>query len=106
MDGNICPKCGNAVMPYLRFIREAEPYKISLCASCGAKLKRSPKVYAYLVLMIIILIAVSIPVFLGMAEAHMALWLTLLTAIAWLACWSVLINYLSWRYVGWMLVQH
>ena len=102
VNGNICPKCGNPVMPYSRFIREAEPYKISACGSCGVKLKRSPKVYPYLFIMIIVLVGLTIPLFLVMLEAHMAYWIMLSAAILLLAGWAVLVNYLSWRYIGWV----
>ena len=46
--GNVCPKCGKAVMTYGRFFREAEPYRISPCGRCGARLRRSRAVYILL----------------------------------------------------------
>jgi uncharacterized protein (DUF983 family) len=105
MNGNICPKCGNPVMPYKRFIREAEPYKISECGSCGVKLKRSPKVYAYLIIILIILAGITLPLFLGMKETSLEHWIMWSIAIVWFASWVVLINYLSWRYIGWVIAE-
>ena len=48
MAGNVCPKCGKAVMTYGRFFREAEPYRISPCGRRGARLRRSRAVYILL----------------------------------------------------------
>ena len=92
-------------MPYSRFIREAEPYKISACGSCGVKLKRSPKVYTYLLIMIIVLAGLTIPLFLGMMVINVAHWIMWMVAILWLASWVVLVNYLAWRYIGWVVVE-
>jgi uncharacterized protein (DUF983 family) len=105
MNGNICPNCGKPVMPYSRFIREAEPYKISECGSCSVKLKRSPRVYKYLIFMFIIFAGVSIPLFLGMVQTYLSSWIMWSMAIIWFACWVVLINYLSWHYIGWVVVE-
>jgi len=92
-------------MQYSRFIREAEPYKISDCGSCGVKLKRSSKVYTYLLIMIIVLVGLTIPLFLVMLETSMAHWVMWMVTILWLASWAVLVNYLSWRYIGWVIVE-
>jgi uncharacterized protein (DUF983 family) len=105
MNGNSCPKCNNPVMPYSRFIREAEPFKQSACGSCGVILKRSPKVYGYLSIMLLILVGVSVPLFLGMAETRMAHWTMWGIAVIWLASWAVLVNFLSWRYIGWVVAE-
>ncbi|MFC1537357.1 hypothetical protein ACFL4P_00860 [Gemmatimonadota bacterium] len=105
MNGNICPECGNSVMPYSRFRREAEPFKISACGSCGVKLKRSPKVYAYLLIMTIVLMGIASPLFLVMLEANIAAWIFWMAAILLIASWAILINYLSWRYIGWVVVE-
>jgi uncharacterized protein (DUF983 family) len=105
MNGNICPQCGKDVMPYSRFLREAEPYKISTCRNCNTKLKRSPRVYLYLLIMCIILIAMSTPLFLAIEAAHISSIIFWLVLIVWLACWGLLINYLSWRYISWVVVE-
>jgi uncharacterized protein (DUF983 family) len=105
MNGNICPKCGNPVMPYSRFIREAEPYKVSACGGCGVKLRRSPKVYIYLLIVLIIVAAMTIGLFMGMVKTRMAHWIMWMFALLWLCSWVVLINYLSWRYIGWVIEE-
>lgn len=105
MNGNICPQCGKDVMPYKRFLREAEPYKHSHCGSCNALLKRSPKVFLYLVFAMIILAAISLPLLFGMMAAHLSYWIIWPVFIVWLACWVIVVNYLSWRYIGWVLVE-
>lgn len=105
MNGNICPKCGKHVMTYKRFLREAEPYKISACGNCGARLKRRPRVYLYLLFMCIILAGVSIPLFHAMADAHVSFWIIWPVTILWIACWTLLTNFLSWRFIGWVVVK-
>ena len=105
MNGNVCPNCGKPVMSYWRFVREAEPYKTSKCGSCSIDLKRSPKVYLFLAAMVIILAAISIPLFLAMAATRMAWWVSWLLAFLWLACWALVTNHLSWRYVGWVVAS-
>ncbi|HTX18702.1 MAG TPA: hypothetical protein VMG34_08575 [Bacteroidota bacterium] len=102
MNGNVCPNCGKPVMSYWRFVREAEPYKISKCGSCGIELKRSPKVYLFLAGMIVILAALSIPLFVAMAATRMVWWISWFLALLWLACWALVTNHLSWRYIGWV----
>ena len=92
-------------MPYRRFLREAEPFKVSNCGSCDARLKRSPKVFVYLLLMLVVLAATSIPLFLGMVEARLSYWVIWPLTIVWLAAWVMLTNYLSWRYIGWVMTD-
>jgi len=105
MNGNICPKCGKEVMPYRRFIREAEPTKVSSCGSCNAKLRRSRFVYLYLLIMCVILCAISLPLFNVVETAHISYWFIVPIAIIWFGCWVLFINYLSWRIIGWVLVE-
>ena len=105
MNGNICPQCGKDVMPYSRFLREAEPYKLSACGNCGTKLKRSPKVYLFLLTMLVLLAAISIPLFLGMVAAHLSSIIIWPTIIIWLICWVILVNYFSWRFIGWIIAE-
>jgi len=105
MNGNICPACGKLVMPYSRFIREAEPYKISACGSCGVKLKRSPRVYLYLAVMCILLACLSIPLLIGMLKAKLGFLIIWGVTILWLACWVIVINYLAWLFIGWVSAE-
>lgn len=104
MRGNICPVCGKSVMSYKRFFREAEPYKISKCDSCAVNLKRSRKVYLYLVLMIIPLCLIVAPVFVILLKAQASFWIIVPLLILILAGWTVVTNYLAWRLIGWELV--
>ena len=102
MNGNICPACGKLVMPYSRFIREAEPYKISASGSCGVKLKRSPRVYLYLTVKCILLACVSVPLLARMAKAKLGFWIIWVVTILWLAGWLIVINILAWLFIGWV----
>lgn len=104
MTANICPKCRNAVMPYKRFLREAEPFRISACGNCGAQLRRSPKVYLLLLVMLIVLSLIGLSVFLTIAKAEIPFWIVLAIAVVILAAWTLLTKYLSWRTIGWILV--
>ena len=92
-------------MTYKRFFREAEPYRISKCDSCATSLRRSPRVYAYLFLMIVVLGIVVLPVMFILAEARISFWIICSILIIALAAWSLLTNYLAWRFVGWVLVS-
>jgi uncharacterized protein (DUF983 family) len=105
MRGNICPKCGKEVMPYSRFIREAEPYKVSACVSCNSKLRRSKFVYLYLLIMCTIMAVTSLPLFSFMSAVHVSYWIIWPVAIVWFSCWILLMNYLAWRIIGWVLVE-
>ena len=92
-------------MPYSRFLREAEPFKVSACGSCGAKLKRSPKVVKYLILMMIIMAGATVGLFMGMVQTRMAHWIMWVLAIGWLGSWVLFVNYLSWRSIGWVIAE-
>jgi hypothetical protein len=102
MNGNICPACGKPVMPYSRFLRQAEPYKLAECDSCGVKLRRSPRVYVYLLVMFALLVVMSVRLMEGMAAAGYSEVLIWILAVPWLVCWVLLINYWSWRFIGWV----
>ena len=102
MKGNICPACGKAVMPYARFLREAEPYKKSSCGSCGVKLKRSPWTYLYLAFMCILLGCLSIPLLVGMVKAKLRFLIIFGVTMLWLAGWVIAFNYLAWIFIGWV----
>jgi hypothetical protein len=105
MNGNICPKCGKPVMSYGRFMSEAEPYKVSLCGSCDAKLKRSPRVYLYLLIMLVLLAAISFPLYYGMIARAISFSIIWPVMVIWLICWAILVNYFSWRYIGWVIAK-
>ena len=102
MTGNICPKCRNAVMPYKRFLREAEPYKISACGSCGTRLRRSPKVYLFLFTMVVTLCVIGLAALFTVEKAHLPFWAVLVMTLLLLAGWTLLTSYLSWRIIGWI----
>jgi hypothetical protein len=106
MNGNICPQCGKDVMPYGRFLREAEPYKISKCGNCNTKLKRSPRVYLCLLIMLLILIAISLPLFHTMIAANISYAVICPVLIVFFICWVLLTNYLSWKYIGWAIAKN
>lgn len=104
MNGNICPRCGKAVMSYKRFFREAEPSKISQCDNCGSNLRRSRNVYLYLLLMIVIFCMIVLPVFVLLVNARTSFWIIYPSIIIIGAVWVGVINYLGWRLIGWVLV--
>ena len=105
MNGNLCPKCGNAVMPYKRFIREAEPYKTSNCENCGATLRRNPTVFLFLFVMLVVLCIDCLSVFFALTKAGASFWIILTVIIVTLAIWVVITNYLSWRFIGWIVAD-
>jgi hypothetical protein len=97
-----CPKCGKPVMDYARFLREAEPYKVLPCGSCGAPLARSWMVWLLLVVMSVGLAALFAVVALsGLLELITPRWLALLLGGAVLGGWILLTNYLGYRLIGW-----
>jgi hypothetical protein len=102
MNANECPICGKEVMPYRRFIREAEPWKTSLCGSCGAKLRRSPKVFRFLLLMMLPLAVVGIALFFWLTTMRLGYWANLTALLLLASVWTVLTNYLAWRHIGWV----
>jgi uncharacterized protein (DUF983 family) len=105
MTANTCPVCGKDVMPYRRFIREAEPWKISPCGSCGAKLRRSRNVFLFLLLMMFPLAAIIAPLFLWLAKIQTAYWIILVVTLFLVVASTILVNYLAWRLVGWVTVD-
>jgi uncharacterized protein (DUF983 family) len=92
-------------MPYRRFFREAEPYKILPCGSCGAQLRRSWKTYLLLAVMLLLLVAIAMPLLIVLLEARMSFWVILAVTVVLMALWTVLTNYLGWRLVGWVAVE-
>ena len=101
MSANQCPKCGQAVMTYGRFFKEAEPTRISPCGSCGASLRRSKGVYLLLLIMILMLI----PGFLGFLYWEATIWLRFTIFLLFVAAMTLLTSYLGWRLVGWVAVE-
>jgi len=101
MNGNICPHCGKEVMSYNRFFREAEPYKISLCSHCNARLKRSPKVYLHIGIMSLLIVLIGSPMYIAMIKLHMSDIFIWIVMILLFIAWVILTNYLSWRFIGW-----
>ena len=91
-------------MSYKRFFREAEPYKISKCDNCTSRLRRSAKVYPYLLLMIVVLCLIILPLFFTLVKAQTSLWIIYPIIIMITGAWTVLINYLAWRFIGWVFV--
>ncbi len=102
MSGNVCPLCGKAVMPYSRFLREAEPYKVSPCGSCGANLRRSPVVWIYLLVMMAVVGLCSFLLGRNILFVQVPVWVGVTGLIVLMAGSVVLINYLAWRFVGWV----
>jgi uncharacterized protein (DUF983 family) len=97
-----CPKCGKAVMNYARFLREAEPYKVLPCGSCGAPLARDRAVWLLLVIMAAGLAALFAAVALsGLLDLITPRWVALLLGGAVLGGWTLLTNYLGYRLIGW-----
>lgn len=105
MSGNVCPQCGKAVMTYSRFFREAEPYRISKCGSCGAPLKRSRKVFILLLVMCLILV-VPILCIVNTIEQGLPTWIGVIIGIVVLAFWVLLTNYLGYRLIGWIPAEN
>ncbi|MFA6455714.1 MAG: hypothetical protein WCW40_02740 [Bacteroidota bacterium] len=105
MNPNICPHCGKEVMPYKRFLKEAEPFKISACGNCNTPLKRSPRVFLYLVGMMIALAVIAGPLVALLKSSHANGYVIWGLLILLLAFWVILTNYLSWRYIGWVPVN-
>ena len=102
-SGTLCPNCGKPVMPYGRFLREAEPYKISRCANCDVELKRKKSVWLLLIVGAVVLatiIGLGIPFTLerwGVVAASVFIFVVSVAAIGILNLWG-------WLYVGWDLV--
>src|SRR3990172_1058329 len=102
MPANQCPKCGQAVMTYGRFFKEAEPTRISPCGSCGALLRRSKGVYLLLLVMSLLLLVGALGLSFWQAYAW---WLRATLGLLCLAAWTLLTSYLGWRLVGWVAVD-
>ena len=101
MRGNICPKCGKAVMTYGDFFWKHEPYKSACCSSCGVELVRGRRVF-FLVpsfaLFVLILVFAIVYVFTaGVLPKGLALFSALILFVSG----AFLTNYLGFASVGW-----
>lgn len=102
MNANICPECGKEVMPYRRFMLEAEPFKRSACGSCGAMLRRNPRVYFLLLVMGIAAGLGESFLMVRLLEAHVSNWINIAVGILFVSALAMLINYMGWRFIGWV----
>lgn len=90
-------------MPYGRFFRQAEPYKISRCTNCDVELKRKKSVWLLLIVGATVyatMLALGIPPTLerwGVVAAAVL-------AIAGSVAAIFIINLSGWLFVGWDLV--
>ncbi|HNQ77245.1 MAG TPA: hypothetical protein PK747_07860 [Acidobacteriota bacterium] len=101
MRGNICPKCGKAVMTYGDFFWKHQPYKRANCSNCGVELSRSRKVLFLIpsfVLFALILVFATVYVF---AAGVVPKGLALFSALILFVSGAFLTNYLGFAAVGW-----
>lgn len=99
-SGTLCPSCGKPVMPYRRFLREAEPTRISRCSNCGVPLKRNRSVW----LLLVASAAVAIPILIVGIPFILARWggaVLLVAMILFTAVWTLVVNVCGWLFVGW-----
>ena len=102
-SGTLCPNCGKPVMPYGRFLRQAEPYKISRCTNCDVELKRKKSVWLLLIVGAVVLatmIGLGIPFTFerwGVVAASVFTFVVSVAAVVTLNLWG-------WLFVGWDLV--
>lgn len=101
MTGNVCPKCGKAVMTYSRFLREAEPYKISECGNCGAGLRRSKSVYALLLAMSILLLIAMFGLFSMFNSDSISMTAMVILGVIIFFGGILLTNCLGFLFIGW-----
>jgi hypothetical protein len=89
-------------MPYLRFLREAEPTKVSRCANCDVELKRRKSVWILLaiggVVAGIVLLAAFLPIY-----NRFGIPLSIVFGFLVLAAFVLVINLCGWLFVGWEL---
>ena len=102
-SGTLCPNCGKPVMPYGRFLRQAEPLKISRCTNCDVELKRKKSVWILLIAGAIVLatmIGLGIPFTFERWGVIAASVFTFVVSVAAV----VILNLSGWLFVGWDLV--
>ncbi len=101
--GTLCPNCGKPVMPYARFLRHAEPFKISQCSDCDVELQRKKSVWLLLIFGAVVLAALvglGIPFTFerwGVVAASVFTFVVSGAAV-------VILNVCGWLFVGWDLV--
>jgi hypothetical protein len=102
LSGTVCPSCNNEVMPFLKFLREAEPTKVSRCANCDVELKRRKSVWVLLaiggVLAAIVFRAAIQPIY-----NRFGIPLSFVFGMFLLAAFVLLIKLFGWLFVGWEL---
>lgn len=101
MIGNVCPKCGEAVMTYSRFFREAEPGRISRCGNCNAELRRSKSVYVLLLAMSIVLIITALGLFSMFDSQAISMAAMVILGVIILVGAILVTNYLGFLLIGW-----
>lgn len=99
-QGALCPHCGQPVMAFGRFFREAEPSKTSRCSHCNVELKRHKTVWLLLGIGAVVLasiVGVGIPfTFERWGAAAAAVFVTVFTAVAIIG-----LKVCGWLFVGW-----
>ena len=104
LSGTSCPRCGQQVMPYGRFFREAEPLKVSRCSNCGVELRRSKSVWVLLAvaaLGVALLVGFAIPfAYVRWGAVVAGLFVIILAAVFVFG-----LNLCGWLFVGWKPVS-
>ena len=103
-SGTLCPQCGEAVMPYGKFFREAEARKTSRCSKCDVELKRKKSVWLLLAsgaVVVASVVGVGVPfIFERWGVVAAAVFMILFTAGAILG-----LNIFGWLFIGWKLAS-
>ena len=100
LSGTRCPQCGEPVMSFGRFVREAEPNKLLSCSNCGAKLRRDKLVWLLLTAGALV-VAVSVGFAAPFAYSRWGLGLAVL-AVLTIAVASVFgLKLCGWLLIGW-----
>ena len=103
MAANICPICSGEIMTYRRFLKEAEPSRISVCQCCGARLLRSRSASVLLALTgVAVVVLTGLLILLATRDAF-PVWGTVATILGLCVAFALLAAYLGWRLTGWVL---
>lgn len=103
LTGTLCPQCGKPVMPYRRFLREAEPRRVSLCSNCGVALKRKHSVWwllAVSAVIVAVIIGYGVPLAANKAGVVGAVMFLIVVGGGSI----FVINICGWLFVGWTQV--
>lgn len=100
LHGTLCPRCNKPVMPYLRFLREAEPYKLSKCSHCQVELKRKPIVWLLLLLGGTALAAVAALALPYVGSRWGVVGSASLVVLA-VVTFTLVLNVCGWLFIGW-----